>query len=97
MSTSTCTHHNDQQRIACPVCLVTSLRAERDQLRALLVYTDQLHDEVLDGIISERDQLRAELAAERTRLDYVLKNDCPWNDRNEIDEDVKKMSGESKK
>jgi len=72
MSTTTCTHHNDQQRIACPVCLVTSLRAERDQLRA-------------------------ELAAERTRLDYVLKNDCPWNDRNEIDEDVKKMSGESKK
>jgi len=46
---------------------------------------------------AECDQLRAELAAERARLDYVLKNDCPWNDRNEIDEDVKKMSAESKK
>jgi hypothetical protein len=30
----TCTHHNDQQRAACPVCLVTALTAERDQLRA---------------------------------------------------------------
>ena len=40
----TCTHHNDQQRAACPVCLVTTLTAEGDQLRA-------------------------ELAAERARLD----------------------------
>ena len=30
----TCTHHNDQQRAACPVCLVPALTAERDQLRA---------------------------------------------------------------
>ena len=30
----TCTHHNDQQRAACPVCLVAALTAERDQLRA---------------------------------------------------------------
>ena len=29
----TCTHHNDQQRTECPVCLVTALTAERDQLR----------------------------------------------------------------
>jgi len=48
---------------------LAALTAERDQLRALLVYTDQLHDEALDDIISERDQLRAELATERTRLD----------------------------
>ena len=34
MSTTTCTHHNDQRRIACPVCLVAALTAERDQLRA---------------------------------------------------------------
>ena len=46
---------------------------------------------------AERDQLRAELAAERARLDYVLKNDCPWNDRSEIDQDIKNMSAESKK
>ena len=30
----TCTHHNDAMRAACPVCLVATLRAERDQLRA---------------------------------------------------------------
>ena len=30
----TCAHHNDQQRAACPVCLVSALTAERDQLRA---------------------------------------------------------------
>ena len=32
----TCTHHNDQQRIACPVCLVTELTSERDLLRDCL-------------------------------------------------------------
>jgi hypothetical protein len=32
--TYTCTHHNDAERTACPVCLVTALRAECDQLRA---------------------------------------------------------------
>ena len=32
----TCTHHNDRERAACPVCLVTTLTAERDQLRACL-------------------------------------------------------------
>ena len=61
MSDTTCTHHNDAERTACPVCLVAALTAERDELRALLVYTDQLHDEALDDIISERDQLRAEV------------------------------------
>jgi len=111
---------------------LAALTAERDQLRALLVYIDQLHDEALDDIISEReqlraelavaqnwvqhkshhaddliaenvelraerDQLRAELATERARLDYVLKNDCAWNDRSEIDQDIKNMSAESKK
>ena len=30
----TCTHHNDQQRAACPVCLVATLTTERDQLRS---------------------------------------------------------------
>jgi hypothetical protein len=32
--TYTCTHHNDAERTACPVCLVTALTAERDELRA---------------------------------------------------------------
>ena len=30
----TCTHHSDQMRAACPVCLVAALATERDQLRA---------------------------------------------------------------
>jgi hypothetical protein len=32
----TCTHHNDAERTACPVCLVTALTAERDHLHAQL-------------------------------------------------------------
>lgn len=32
MSDTPCTHHNDQQRTACPVCLVTQLRAELSDL-----------------------------------------------------------------
>jgi len=46
LNAATCTHHTDQQRAACPVCLVATLTAERDQLRA-------------------------ELATERARLDYL--------------------------
>ena len=34
VTTLTCTHHNDQQRAACPVCLVAALTAERDQIRS---------------------------------------------------------------
>ena len=30
----TCLNHTDAERIACPVCLVTALTAERDKLRA---------------------------------------------------------------
>jgi hypothetical protein len=70
-------------------CLGTTLVTHRDCARALELE--------VTALIAERDQLRAELAAERARLDYVLKNDCPWSDRNEIDEDIKKMSAESKK
>ena len=41
--------------------------------------------------------LERELNAERARLDHVLKIDCAWNDRSEIDQDIKNMSAESKK
>jgi hypothetical protein len=34
--TYTCTNHNDAERTACPVCLVTALTTERDELRAQL-------------------------------------------------------------
>jgi hypothetical protein len=33
-TSSTCTHHTDSERIACPVCLVTALRAELATERA---------------------------------------------------------------
>ena len=59
----TCTHHNDQQRTECPVCLVAALAAERDQLRA-------------------------ELAAERARLDYLLQWDVTFHDRADIDAEL---------
>jgi hypothetical protein len=57
----TCTHHNDQQRAACPVCLVTALTAERDQLRADAA-SQRLHGGLIFRLTAERDQLRAELA-----------------------------------
>ena len=37
----TCTHHNDQQRSECPVCLVTALTAESVQLRDQLAAARQ--------------------------------------------------------
>ena len=46
VTTLTCTHHTDHQRAACPVCLVTAVATERDQLRALLVYADQILDDI---------------------------------------------------
>ena len=51
-------------------------------------------------LVTNRDcsrELERELATERARLDHVLKNDCAWNDRSEIDQDIKNMSAESKK
>ena len=45
----------------------------------------------------ERDQLRAELATERARLNHVLRIDCAFDDRAEIDNDIKNMTEESKK
>jgi len=60
--------------------------------RALLAH----HAERKDAI-ARAERAEAELATERARLDYVLKNDCAWNDRSEIDQDMKNMSGESKK
>jgi predicted nucleic acid-binding Zn-ribbon protein len=60
--TYTCTHHNDAERTACPVCLVTALTDERDQLRAALALGQQNCDDAYDDLRSERDQLRDQLA-----------------------------------
>ena len=65
----TCTHHNNQQRVACPVCLVTALTAERDKLRA---QNDQFSDNLSAvGAVYNAEKARAERAeaeAERYRL-----------------------------
>lgn len=56
----TCTHHNDQQRVACPVCLVTALTAERDKLRA---QNDQFSDNLSAvGAVYNAEKARAERA-----------------------------------
>ena len=74
--TYTCTHHNDADRTACPVCLVTALTAERDQLR------DQLHaltlicgtndankfETWIDRANARAERAEAELAAAKERL-----------------------------
>ena len=86
MSDATCAHHNDSERIACPVCLVTALRS------ALAVaqtkwWAHYLAQSIVDQI--RADKAEAELAKERARLDYVLKNEWPFRDRDEIDNDMK--------
>jgi hypothetical protein len=70
-------------------CLGKTLVTNRDCAREL--------ERELTALTADRDQLRAELATERARLDHVLKIDCAWNDRSEIDQDIKNMSAESKK
>jgi hypothetical protein len=80
--TYTCTHHNDQMRAACPVCLVATLTAERDkaeaQLHALRLVcgtTDANKFETwTDRANARAERAEAELAAERARLDWVFRN-----------------------
>jgi hypothetical protein len=70
----TCTHHTDQKRAACPVCLVTALTAERDQLRSDCENETKWAAHYLaDAIASKARAERAEaaLATERSRLDYL--------------------------
>jgi hypothetical protein len=61
----TCTHHNDAERTACPVCLVTALTAERDELRDdranEIAWAKWASHHLADAIEvkAERDQLRA--------------------------------------
>ena len=78
----TCTHHNDRERAACPVCLVTTLTAERDQLRADRTYNHECinrlasatgtlgekSEKVVDVVLSTIDQLRARAARAEDNL-----------------------------
>jgi hypothetical protein len=59
----TCTHHNDQQRASCPVCLVAALAAERDELRAECseAHWAAHYLKVGGKLEAERDQLRVEV------------------------------------
>jgi hypothetical protein len=73
----TCTHHNDQQRAACPVCLVTALTAERDQLQAqlraltLVCGTNDANkfETWVDRANARAERAEAELAAEREKAE----------------------------
>jgi len=72
----TCTHHNDAERTACPVCLVSALTAERGKLRAELA---ELHDSFAGNVHTRCNELRDELAAEREKvrvLRAALENLC---------------------
>ena len=42
----------------------------------------------LTALTAERDQLRAELTAERARLDYLLQWDVTFHDRADIDAEL---------
>jgi hypothetical protein len=60
--TYTCTHHNDQQRAACPVCLVATLTTERDHWQKIAVSASREREHnanVAQAMAAERDQLRA--------------------------------------
>ena len=77
----TCTHRSDQMRAACPVCLVASLTAERDRLRAELEKVYVLVTPVgfdLPGGIFETAQAVTELRAERDQLraDRTYNHEC---------------------
>ena len=72
MSATTCTHHNDQQRAACPVCLVATLTAERDQLRLDCDSESKWAAHYLAQSIA--DKARAELADAELATERAKKN-----------------------
>jgi hypothetical protein len=78
--TYTCTHHNDQQRAACPVCLVATLTAERDHWQeiAKTMSAEREHNaNVAQALTAERDHLQAQLRA----LTLI----CGTNDANKFE------------
>jgi hypothetical protein len=74
----TCTHHTDQKRAACPVCLVAALTAELEDPQKLHAHClrtlnegqiAHLFGERMTEIINRAERAEAELATERARLD----------------------------
>jgi len=77
MSATTCTHHTDSERIACPVCLVTSLRAERDHWQEIAKTSTAEREHNANAaaeITVHRDQLRAELAVAQNWVQHHSKH-----------------------
>jgi len=64
----TCTHHNDQQRAACPVCLVTALTAERDRNVSHRLEREKAEAERTDAIYQRACEVERELRAENATL-----------------------------
>jgi chromosome segregation ATPase len=69
--TYTCTHHNDAERTACPVCLVTALTAERDELRAALALGQLNCDAAYDELRGDCDELRGDVVRLSTERDQL--------------------------
>jgi chromosome segregation ATPase len=67
----TCTHHNDAERTACPVCLVAALTAERDQLRGALALGQENCDAVYDELRADCDELRGDVVRIATERDQL--------------------------
>ena len=68
---TTCTHHNDKQRAECPVCLVATLRGERDQLLVRcdeLTESANLSDAAFQEQYSRAQRAESELAVEREKV-----------------------------
>ena len=71
----TCTHHNDQQRSACPVCLVTALTAERDRNVSHRLEREKAEAERTDAIYQRACEVERELRAEVKRMTHAYEYD----------------------
>jgi len=72
--------------LSCTECdaRYAKLTAERDQLHAELERTDAIYQRACEV----EHELRAELATERARLDYLLQWDVTFHDRADIDAEI---------
>jgi len=72
--------------LSCTECdaRTATLTAERDQLHAELERADVIYQRACEV----EHELRAELATERARLDYLLQWDVTFHDRADIDAEI---------
>lgn len=60
----TCTHHTDSERTACPVCSISALATERDQLRSRcdqLIESQRLAESAMQEQFARADKAKVEL------------------------------------